>query len=127
MLNKEKTGIPELNEVDLRLKGFKVHALPESTEVPVKAGRRDFYKMGLVNGDMTINYGGQLLEIKGTALFFVNPHVPHALVRRVNRTSGYACIFTETKPSPWAGYRILRFSGSAKIERCGRDITKRQR
>ena len=96
MLNEEKTGIPGLNEVDFRLTGFKVHALPESTEVPVKAGRRDFYKMGLVNGDMTINYGGQLLEIKGTALFFVNPNVPHALVRRVNRTSGYACIFTET-------------------------------
>ncbi|WP_026633015.1 helix-turn-helix domain-containing protein [Dyadobacter alkalitolerans] len=96
MLNKEKTGIPGLNEVDLRLTGFKVHALPESTEVPVKAGRRDFYKMGLVNGDMTINYGGQLLDIKGTALFFVNPQVPHALVRRINRTSGYACIFTET-------------------------------
>jgi AraC family transcriptional activator of pobA len=96
MRNEETTGIPWLNEVDLRLKGFKVHALPESTEVPVKAGRRDFYKMGLVNGDMTINYGGQLLDIKGTALFFVNPHVPHALVRRINRTSGYACIFTET-------------------------------
>lgn len=96
MLNEETAGIPGLNEVDLRLKGFKVHALPESTGVPVKAGRRDFYKMGLVNGEMTINYGGQLLDIKGTALFFVNPHVPHALVRRINRTSGYACIFTET-------------------------------
>lgn len=96
MLNEEKTGIPGLNEADLRLKGFKVHALPESTDVPIKAGRRDFYKMGLVNGDMTINYGGQLLDIKGTALFFVNPRVPHALVRRINRTSGYSCIFTET-------------------------------
>ena len=96
MLNEERAGIPGLNEVDLRLKGFKVHALPESTDVPVKAGRRDFYKMGLVNGDMTINCGGQLVEIKGTALFFVNPQVSHALVRRINRTSGYACIFTET-------------------------------
>jgi hypothetical protein len=96
MLEEETTGIPGLNEVDLRLKGFKVHALPESTEVPVKAGRRDFYKMGLVKGDITVNYGGQLLDIKGAALFFVNPQVPHALVRRINRTSGYACIFTET-------------------------------
>lgn len=96
MADEETTGIPGLDEVDLRIKGFKVHTLPESTDVPVKAGRRDFYKMGLVNGDMTINYGGQLLDIKGTALFFVNPHVPHALVRRINRTSGYACIFTET-------------------------------
>jgi AraC family transcriptional activator of pobA len=52
--------------------------------------------MGLVEGDTTINYGGQLLDIKGTALFFVNPRVPHSLVCRINRTSGYACIFTET-------------------------------
>lgn len=92
----ENMEIPGLDLADLRLKGFKVHAIPASTEVPVKAGRRDFYKMGLVNGDMTIDYGGQLLHIKGTVLFFVNPRVPHALVRRINRTSGYACIFTET-------------------------------
>lgn len=91
----ETTDIPGLNMADLRLKGFRVHALPASSDVPVRAGRRDFYKMGLVNGDMTINYGGQLVEIRGTALFFVNTKVPHSLVRRINRTSGYACIFTE--------------------------------
>lgn len=93
----ETTDIPGLNLADLRLNGFKVYALPSSTEVsPVRAGRRDFYKMGLVNGDMTINYGGQLLDIKGTALLFINPRVPHSLVGRVNRTGGYSCIFTET-------------------------------
>lgn len=96
MVNQENTEIPGLNLADLRLKGFKVYAIPASTEVPVRAGRRDFYKMGLVNGDMTINYGGQLLDIKGTVLFFVNPRVTHSLVRRINRTGGYACIFTET-------------------------------
>ena len=96
MTLQETTDIPGLDMADLRLHGFRVHALPSSTEVPVRAGRRDFYKMGLVNGDMTINYGGQLVEIKGTVLFFVNPRVPHSLVRRVNRTSGYSCIFTES-------------------------------
>jgi len=96
MSNQEIIEIPELNLADLRLKGFKVHAIPASTEVPVRAGRRDFYKMGLVTGDMTVDYGGQLVDIKGTALFFVNPNIPHSLVRRIDRTSGYACIFTET-------------------------------
>lgn len=96
MAIEESTDIPGLNLADLRLTGFKVHALPASVEVPVRAGRRDFYKMGLVNGDMTINYGGEILEINGTVLFFVNPQVPHSLVRRVNRTNGYACIFTES-------------------------------
>lgn len=97
MTFQETTDIPGLDLADLRLNGFKVHALSSSTEVPpVKAGRRDFYKIGLVNGDMTINYGGQLLDIKGTVLLFVNPKVPHSLVRRLNHTSGYSCIFTET-------------------------------
>lgn len=96
MANQESTDIPGLNLADLRLKGFKVHAVPASTEVPVRAGRRDFYKMGLVTGDMTIDYAGHMLDIKGTALFFVNPNVPHSIVRRINRTSGYACIFTES-------------------------------
>jgi AraC family transcriptional activator of pobA len=91
-----ETGIPGLSWDELKLKGFKVHELSASIDVPVRTGRRDFYKMGLVNGDMTIDYDGQIVEIKGTVLFFVNPKVPHSIVRRVNRTSGYACIFTET-------------------------------
>lgn len=91
----ETPDIPGLNLADLRLNGFRVQTLPASTEAPVRAGRRDFYKMGLLNGDMTINYGGQLLDIKGSVLFFVNPRVPHSLVRRINRISGYSCIFTE--------------------------------
>jgi AraC-like DNA-binding protein len=91
-----ETGIPGLSWDELKLKGFKVHELSASVDVPVRTGRRDFYKMGLVNGDMTIDYDGQALEIKGAVLFFVNPKVPHSIVRRINRTSGYACIFTET-------------------------------
>ena len=91
-----ETGIPGLSWDELKLKGFKVHELPVSAEVPVRTGRRDFYKMGLVNGDMTIDHGGQLIEIKGSVLFFVNPKVPHSIVKKINRTSGDACIFTET-------------------------------
>lgn len=87
--------IPGVNMEDLRLKGFRVHAMEASQELPLRRGRRDFYKMGLVNGDLTVQYGGELLELKGTVLFFVNPKVPHSVVSRVNRTSGYACLFIE--------------------------------
>jgi AraC family transcriptional activator of pobA len=90
-----ETGIPGLNWDELKLKGFKVHELSASVDVPARTGRRDFYKMGLVTGEMTIDYGGRLSEIKGTVIFFVNPKVPHNIVRQVKRTSGYACIFTE--------------------------------
>lgn len=90
-----ETGIPGLSWDESKLKDFKVHELSASVDVPARTGRRDFYKMGLVNGEMTIDYGGQMVDIKGTVLFFVNPKVAHSIVRRVNRTSGYACIFTE--------------------------------
>lgn len=91
-----ETGIPGLSWDELKLKGFKVHELSASVDVPVRTGRRDFYKMGLVYGDMTIDQDGRLVEVKGAFLIFVNPAVPHSIVRRINRISGYACIFTES-------------------------------
>src|ERR1700733_5239775 len=87
--------IPGINMEDLKLKGFKVHELPASVDVQVAHGRRDFYKMGVVTGEMTVYYGDKVLEIKDTCLFFVNPNVPHAVVRRSKNTTGYACLFTE--------------------------------
>jgi AraC family transcriptional activator of pobA len=90
------TEIPGVNMEDLRLKGFKVHELPVSVDIPISRGRRDFYKMGLVTGEMTVAYGDQILELNDTVLFFVNPHVPRSVVRRSTNTTGYACIFTET-------------------------------
>ncbi|THU40994.1 helix-turn-helix domain-containing protein [Niastella caeni] len=95
MAIKVVSQIPGLDIEDLKLKGFKVHELPASVNVPVSSGRRDFYKMGLVNGDMTISYGDKILEINDTVLFFVNPNVPHSVVRRSKKTNGYACLFTE--------------------------------
>jgi AraC family transcriptional activator of pobA len=88
--------IPGLNMEDLKLTGFKVHELPAFVDIPVSRGRRDFYKMGLVTGEMTIRYGDQIVELHDTVLFFVNPNVTRSVVRRSANTTGYACIFTET-------------------------------
>lgn len=90
------TEIPGLNMEDLKLNGFKIHELPASVDRPISSGRRDFYKFGLVNGDMTVYYGDKILEINGTVLFFVNPNVSHSVVRRAENITGYACLFTET-------------------------------
>jgi len=88
--------IPGVNMAELKLQGFKVHELPAFVNIPAIHGRRDFYKMGLVTGEMTIGYGGRVLELKDTVLFFVNPKVPRSVVRRSEHTTGYACIFTES-------------------------------
>lgn len=80
---------------ELRLQGFKVHELPAFVDVPAVHGRRDFYKMGLLTGEMTISYGGEVLELNDNVLFFVNPRIPRSVMRRSVNTTGYACIFTE--------------------------------
>ncbi|BAU55682.1 helix-turn-helix domain-containing protein [Mucilaginibacter gotjawali] len=87
--------IPGVNMAELRLQGFKVHELPALVDVPAVHGRRDFYKMGLVTGEMTMVYGDRVVELKDTVLFFVNPRVPRSVLRRSTSTTGYACIFTE--------------------------------
>jgi AraC family transcriptional activator of pobA len=96
------TNVPESITKDLKRKGFKVHQLAETAKPADAAGqraaahgRRDFYKMGLVTGDMTLYYGDKLVELTGTVLFFVNPHIPHSIVRSAKKRNGYACLFTE--------------------------------
>ena len=42
MALKVVSEIPGLNMEDLKLKGFKVHELAESVDIPVSRGRRDF-------------------------------------------------------------------------------------
>ena len=89
------TEMKELNVSDLKLKGFKIHEIPKFVNSSFAHGRRDFYKIGLVTGDMTVYYGDKILKINDTVLFFVNPNIPHAVVRHAKKTTGYACLFTE--------------------------------
>ena len=95
MIVQPVTEIIELNVSGLKLKGFKIHEIPKSVNSSFAHGRRDFYKMGLVTGDMTVYYGDKILEINDTVLFFVNPNIPHSVVRHAKKTTGYACLFTE--------------------------------
>jgi AraC family transcriptional activator of pobA len=96
MATKTLPGIPESITKDLKLKGFKIHELPKTINHSTAAhGRRDFYKIGLVTGDMTLRYGDKILEISDTVLFFVNPNIPHTVVRQSKKRNGYAFLFTE--------------------------------
>src|SRR5580658_4767463 len=85
-----------LNVSDLKLKGFRIHEISNPISPSFVRRRRDFYKIGMVTGDgMTVSYNGKILEINDTVLFFVNPNVPHSVVRNSKKTTGYACLFTE--------------------------------
>jgi len=102
MATRSVSPVPESITKDLKLKGFKIHAVSETSDQSaangrhtVVQGRRDFYKMGLITGNMTLYYGDRLLEIKDTVLFFINPNISHAVVRSSKKRKGYACLFTE--------------------------------
>ncbi len=95
MHDQPETEIKELNVSDLKLKGFKIHEMPKSVSPSFTRGRRDFFKIGLVTGGMTVYYGNKILEINDIVLFFVNPNIPHSVVRHSIMSTGYACLFTE--------------------------------
>jgi AraC family transcriptional activator of pobA len=57
------SAIPGISMEDLKLKGFKIHQLAAPADLPISRGRRYFYKMGLVTGNMTVYYGDKILEV----------------------------------------------------------------
>ncbi|MBO0929679.1 helix-turn-helix transcriptional regulator [Fibrella sp. HMF5036] len=82
-------------DADLTPKGFNVYEMSGAVPNLLVSGRRDYYKIVLRTGDMTIFSGDQTIEVKDTYLFFANPHVPHSVVDRSNGEKRYACLFTE--------------------------------
>jgi len=116
MTTRRISGIPESITKDLKLKGFKVHALQETINQSAAHGRRDFYKIGLVTGNMSGSHGDKLFEINGTALFFVNPNVPHSVVSHSKKRSGYACLFTEAFIASRARTELLKNSPLFNVE-----------
>jgi AraC family transcriptional regulator, transcriptional activator of pobA len=116
MTSQRKSGLPESITNDLKLKGFKIHELSETINHYVSQGRRDFYKVGLVTGNMTVYYGDRIIKINDTVLFFVNPNVPHSVVRSSKKTSGIACLFTEAFISGRERTEILKNSPLYKID-----------
>ena len=95
MNDQPNTQNADVNSIDLKLRGFKVYAvdLPASRTHPYT--RRDFYKLVLSTGHLIIHYADRSLELRGTSLFFANPHVPYSVERLSDIQTGYACVFTE--------------------------------
>jgi AraC family transcriptional activator of pobA len=111
------SGVPESITEDLKLKGFKIHEISGSVNHRVLQGRRDFYKIGMVAGNMTVYYGDKILELSDTVLFFVNPNVPHSVVHSSKKTTGYACLFTEAFITGRERTEILKNSPLYNVDR----------
>ena len=106
MAVKGVSAIRGLNMEDLKLKGFKVHELPTRADIPVSPGRRDFYKMGLVTGNMTIFYGDEILEINDTEGIVRTNHTGTVALANASMASGVKrFIFTSTVNVYGSDYR----------------------
>ncbi|HET8804151.1 MAG TPA: helix-turn-helix domain-containing protein [Aequorivita sp.] len=87
--------IPERYAADLELKGFNIHMISNPVTTPHSIGRRNFYKIVLITGHLTVGYGDKTSEIKDTCLFFANPKMAHSVIHHSTDNTGYACIFTD--------------------------------
>ena len=79
---------------DLKWKGFKVYQISGPASALHAHSRRDFYKIVLVNSDLTVSYGDKTVDIKETCLILVNPRIAHTVTHH-NERKGFACVFTE--------------------------------
>lgn len=87
--------VAEFYTSDLKLNGFNIHKISNPVNRPYSVGRRDFYKIVLVTGHMTVGYGDKTTEINDTFLFFSNPQIPHSVIHHSVRNTAYACLFTD--------------------------------
>jgi AraC-like DNA-binding protein len=57
--------------------------------------RRDYFKIMLVIGDITMNYADRVITIKKQAIFFSNPQIPYSCENLEKINEGVYCIFNQ--------------------------------
>lgn len=109
------TETADVKIADLKLKGFKVYEVINSSVKPVPTyNRRDFYKVAINTGHNRIHYADKGIETNGTILFFGNPYIPYSW-EVLSDFSGYACVFTEDFLKPYDRFEGLNESPLFKI------------
>ncbi|MEZ5070401.1 MAG: helix-turn-helix domain-containing protein [Bacteroidales bacterium] len=100
MESKAERSLSDFNN-ELKLKGFKVYRLDDSSRTPLVYSRKDFYKICLTTGKSNIHYADRSYETDGTVLFFGNPDIPYSWETLSRTYEGYTCLFSEDfmKPS----------------------------
>jgi len=62
---------------------------------PLPYKRRDFYKIMLVVGDISINYADKVVPVKKQAMYFSNPQIPYNCENLERIKTGFYCIFNQ--------------------------------
>ncbi len=92
---------PFLKSVDLRheeghFNVFRIENYKADDTKAVAYGRKDYFKICLVNGKSKIHYADKSFEILEHGLLFAGPLIPYNWEPLKTKQTGYSCIFTET-------------------------------
>lgn len=118
MKTKLETEWNEVNISNLKTRGFNIHKIDRAIDTGPAHGRRDYYKIVLVTGNMTISFADESVKIDDTFLFFGNPNIPHSVVHHSKKKHGYACVFSEAFISARQRNEILQKSPTMLFRGC---------
>ncbi len=85
----------ELQQLNLKLRGFKVYEVRNTLAGLPDYSRKDFYKICLHYGKSTIHYADKSVKLDGFNLFFGTPHIPYSWEVESAEHNSFTCIFTE--------------------------------
>ncbi|MEQ8414009.1 MAG: helix-turn-helix transcriptional regulator [Imperialibacter sp.] len=80
---------------ELKLKGFKVIRINPTSKGYIEFTRRDFYKIALVKGKVSVRQGHEHFIFDGSYLRFSNPHMPYSSEVLSEKYEGFACFFVK--------------------------------
>lgn len=113
--------LSDVNTSDLQLRGFKAYKIESFSDPIPHYGRRDFYKICLVQGNQLLHYADRSIELSGKYLFFGNPHVPYSTQLLSGTLTGAACLFSEDflkaneRPSSLQESPLFKLGGSPTV------------
>nr|WP_314495614.1 hypothetical protein [uncultured Chryseobacterium sp.] len=73
---------------------FKVFRIENLDTYAPSFGRKDLYRICLMEGKSTLNFGDKSININGTCLFFGNVNTPYSW-KAESEHNGYSCLFTD--------------------------------
>ena len=82
---------------------FPLEPVDPGKQKPLPYRRRDYYKIMLVLGDITVNYADRVIPIQRQALVFSNPQIPYQCDHLERIRGGFYCIFNQHFFHPGGG------------------------
>lgn len=103
----------------LRTDGITVYSLGSCGEVLHTLSRKGFYKIMLLSGAGTVNYGGRSVEIKGPVLLVTKPGAVCSWSLSITHVPSYMCViareFFDTRCFNWVNQCNLFSSDDPRV------------